>query len=87
MLSGGPAKGIDRLVSKNLSDNSPPITVPYLHHKHDINLCYESMILSIVIPLLKDNIFPITSLTWHGSTPKVTQQNVVRHIKMWKSSH
>lgn len=31
VFKGGPANGIDKLVSKNLSDNKPPITVPYLH--------------------------------------------------------
>jgi hypothetical protein len=31
VFRGGPAKGIDTLVSRNFSDRRPPITVPYLH--------------------------------------------------------
>lgn len=33
MFNGGPAKGMAKLVSRNFSDNRPPITVPYLHGK------------------------------------------------------
>ena len=31
VFNEGPAKGMDKLVSRNFSDNKPPITVPYLH--------------------------------------------------------
>jgi hypothetical protein len=31
VFNGGAEKGMDKLVSRNFSDNSPPITVPYLH--------------------------------------------------------
>lgn len=31
VFRGGPAKGMLMLVSRNFSDNRPPITVPYLH--------------------------------------------------------